>query len=166
MYWFHSKIFQVLISNLFFRALHGFLTRQQTEEYLNKSPNGTFLIRFSDSEPGGVTIAWITGTRQPSFFLAVVWFSSKWYLLHENDFYFIFNIILVNESGQREVAMLQPFTRKDLVIRSLPDRLNDCPQMLYLYPDIPKVIFNFNWFVILLIFRKQILEEKSYQISL
>ena len=44
-----------------FRALHGFLTRQQTEEYLNKSPNGTFLIRFSDSEPGGVTIAWITG---------------------------------------------------------------------------------------------------------
>ena len=46
----------------------------------------------------------------------------------------------MNESsGQREVAMLQPFTRKDLVIRSLPDRLNDCPQMLYLYPDIPKV---------------------------
>ena len=49
---------------------------------------------------------------------------------------------LVNETGQREVAMLQPFTRKDLVIRSLPDRLNDCPQMLYLYPDIPKVIFS------------------------
>ena len=46
-----------------FRALHGFLTRQQTEEYLNKSPNGTFLIRFSDSEPGGVTIAWITGEK-------------------------------------------------------------------------------------------------------
>ena len=49
----------------------------------------------------------------------------------------------MNESsGQREVAMLQPFTRKDLVIRSLPDRLNDCPQMLYLYPDIPKVIVS------------------------
>ena len=48
--------------------------------------------------------------------------------------------LIVNEStGQREVAMLQPYTRKDLVIRSLPDRLNDCPQMLYLYPDIPKV---------------------------
>ena len=49
------------IIDFFCRALHGFLTRQQTEEYLNKSPNGTFLIRFSDSEPGGVTIAWITG---------------------------------------------------------------------------------------------------------
>ena len=46
-----------------YRALHGFITRQQTEEYLNKSPNGTFLIRFSDSEPGGVTIAWITGKQ-------------------------------------------------------------------------------------------------------
>ena len=53
-------------------------------------------------------------------------------------FYFVVN----ESSGQREVAMLQPFTRKDLVIRSLPDRLNDCPQMLYLYPDIPKVIVS------------------------
>ena len=54
--------------------------------------------------------------------------------------FIIINIRTVNEtSGQREVAMLQPFARKDLIIRSLPDRLNDCPQMLYLYPDIPKV---------------------------
>ena len=51
-----------------FRALHGFLTRQQTEEYLNKSPNGTFLIRFSDSEPGGVTIAWITGKKHAEYY--------------------------------------------------------------------------------------------------
>ena len=51
-----------------FRALHGFLTRQQTEEYLNKSPNGTFLIRFSDSEPGGVTIAWITGEKHFEYY--------------------------------------------------------------------------------------------------
>ncbi len=32
-------------------------------------------------------------------------------------------------SGQREVAMMQPFTRKDLMIRSLPDRLSDCVQV-------------------------------------
>ena len=60
-------------------------------------------------------------------------------LLNDDSLLYL-HILLVNEaSGQREVAMLQPFTRKDLVIRSLPDRLNDCPQMLYLYPDIPKV---------------------------
>ena len=57
-----------------------------------------------------------------------------------NEF-FIRMFLVSDATGQREVAMLQPFTRKDLVIRSLPDRLNDCPQMLYLYPDIPKVIY-------------------------
>ena len=41
-------------------------------------------------------------------------------------------------TGQREVAMLQPFTRKDLMIRSLPDRLKDCPQMMTLFPNKPK----------------------------
>lgn len=77
--------------------LMGFISRQEAEDFLHKSENGTFLIRFSDSELGGVTVAWIT----------------------------------VNEAGHREVAMLQPFTRKDLMIRSLPDRLKDCPQVLF-----------------------------------
>ena len=75
----------------------GFISRQEAEDFLHKSENGTFLIRFSDSELGGVTVAWIT----------------------------------INEAGHREVAMLQPFTRKDLMIRSLPDRLKDCPQVIF-----------------------------------
>ena len=82
-----------------FRLLMGFISRQEAEDFLHKSQDGTFLIRFSDSELGGVTVAWIT----------------------------------VNEAGHREVAMLQPFTRKDLMIRSLPDRLKDCPQVIYSY---------------------------------
>ena len=36
--------------------------------------------------------------------------------------------------------MLQPYTRKDLMIRSLPDRISDCVQMLYLYPNIRKEV--------------------------
>ena len=80
-----------------FRLLMGFISRQEAEDFLHKSENGTFLIRFSDSELGGVTVAWIT----------------------------------INEAGHREVAMLQPFTRKDLMIRSLPDRLKDCPQVIF-----------------------------------
>ena len=85
---------------LIFRLLMGFISRQEAEDFLHKSQDGTFLIRFSDSELGGVTVAWIT----------------------------------VNEAGHREVAMLQPFTRKDLMIRSLPDRLKDCPQVIYDHP--------------------------------
>ena len=42
-------------------SLLGFIPRQEAEECLHKSENGTFLIRFSDSELGGVTVAWITG---------------------------------------------------------------------------------------------------------
>ena len=59
------------------------------------------------------------------------------------------------DTNQKEVAMLQPFTRKvliekgskfvnfdselqDLMIRSLPDRIHDCHQMIMLYPAIPK----------------------------
>ena len=48
--------------NLFFpSAILGFVSRQAAEEFLHKSQNGTFLVRFSDSELGGVTVAWITG---------------------------------------------------------------------------------------------------------
>ena len=40
------------------RALLGFVSRQEAEEFLKTSEAGTFLIRFSDSELGGVTVAW------------------------------------------------------------------------------------------------------------
>ena len=87
----------------------GFISRQEAEDFLHKSENGTFLIRFSDSELGGVTVAWIT----------------------------------VNEAGHREVAMLQPFTRKDLMIRSLPDRLKDCPQVSFSFKSTSFDKWNF-----------------------
>lgn len=37
----------------------GFVGRRQAEEMLKNSKSGTFLLRFSDSELGGVTIAWM-----------------------------------------------------------------------------------------------------------
>lgn len=37
----------------------GFVGRKQAEEMLLKKSTGTFLLRFSDSELGGVTIAWV-----------------------------------------------------------------------------------------------------------
>lgn len=86
-------------------AIMGFVTRHQAEGMLKEKCSGTFLLRFSDSELGGVTIAWI-----------------------END----------PSTDMMKVQMLQPFTNKDFVIRSLADRINDLKQFVYLYPDIPK----------------------------
>lgn len=43
----------------FFRAILGFVNKQQAQDMLMSKPNGTFLLRFSDSEIGGITIAWV-----------------------------------------------------------------------------------------------------------
>ncbi|XP_061079469.1 signal transducer and activator of transcription 5B-like [Conger conger] len=40
-------------------AILGFVNKQQAQEMLMSKPNGTFLLRFSDSEIGGITIAWV-----------------------------------------------------------------------------------------------------------
>ena len=37
----------------------GFVTKTESQEMLMSKPNGTFLLRFSDSELGGITIAWV-----------------------------------------------------------------------------------------------------------
>ncbi|XP_051171360.1 signal transducer and activator of transcription 5B isoform X2 [Leptopilina boulardi] len=42
----------------------GFLRKRQAEEMLANCPSGTFLMRFSDSELGGVTIAWVGDTSE------------------------------------------------------------------------------------------------------
>ncbi|KAL0858580.1 hypothetical protein ABMA27_012425 [Loxostege sticticalis] len=78
----------------------GFIQKKQAEEMLSKCPPGTFLLRFSDSELGGITIAW-TGEGN-------------------------------------EVFSLQPFTSRDLMLRSLADRVLDLPQLQHLYPSIAK----------------------------
>jgi signal transducer and activator of transcription 5B len=39
----------------------GFVRKKQAEELLSACASGTFLLRFSDSELGGVTIAWVGG---------------------------------------------------------------------------------------------------------
>ena len=42
-----------------FRVIVGFISKQKSQEWLLNRPNGTFLLRFSDSEVGGITIAWV-----------------------------------------------------------------------------------------------------------
>lgn len=54
--WFCSGNVTVI---LWCRLIHGFVSKQLAQEWLMRSPNGTFLLRFSDSELGGITIAWV-----------------------------------------------------------------------------------------------------------
>ncbi|XP_078287611.1 signal transducer and activator of transcription 5B-like isoform X2 [Rhinoraja longicauda] len=79
----------------------GFVSKQYANRLLNQRMNGTFLLRFSDSEIGGITIAWIDDS----------------------------------EKGGRQVFNVQPFTTKDLTIRSLGDRVRDIERLLYLFPE-------------------------------
>ncbi|GFN74763.1 signal transducer and activator of transcription, partial [Plakobranchus ocellatus] len=39
-------------------AIIGFVSKTQAQTWLASEPQGTFLLRFSDSEIGGITIAW------------------------------------------------------------------------------------------------------------
>ncbi|CAG5134283.1 unnamed protein product, partial [Candidula unifasciata] len=50
-------------------AIIGFVSKNQAQDWLSKQPMGTFLLRFSDSEIGGITIAW-TGERKEVWNLA------------------------------------------------------------------------------------------------
>jgi hypothetical protein len=54
----------------------GFVTKQQAQELLQTRPPGTFLLRFSDSEVGGVTVAWVADNDQGEL---QVWNLQPWW---------------------------------------------------------------------------------------
>ncbi|CAN8202160.1 unnamed protein product [Coccothraustes coccothraustes] len=95
-------------------AILGFVNKQQAHDLLINKPDGTFLLRFSDSEIGGITIAWkfdscecVPGTGIPGLTERMFW-------------------------------NLMPFTTRDFSIRSLADRLGDLSYLIYVFPDRPK----------------------------
>ncbi|KAL1490502.1 hypothetical protein ABEB36_013184 [Hypothenemus hampei] len=45
-------------------AIMGFVKKKQAEEMLAHCSAGTFLLRFSDSELGGITIAWVSDSQE------------------------------------------------------------------------------------------------------
>uniref|UniRef100_A0A4W6ENT5 Signal transducer and activator of transcription 6, interleukin-4 induced n=1 Tax=Lates calcarifer TaxID=8187 RepID=A0A4W6ENT5_LATCA len=84
--------------------IFGFIGKQHLHLILKDRPNGTFLLRFSDSEIGGITIAYVSAT----------------------------------ENGGQKIQNIQPFTKRDLEIRSLGDRIRDIGHITHLYPEFPK----------------------------
>lgn len=60
--WFYAllKVTKEHMRNLWIDGtVLGFISRKQTEDLLLQCQPGTFLLRFSDTELGGVTIAWL-----------------------------------------------------------------------------------------------------------
>ncbi|XP_034028220.1 signal transducer and activator of transcription 6 isoform X2 [Thalassophryne amazonica] len=84
--------------------IFGFIGKQHLHLILKDRPNGTFLLRFSDSEIGGITIAYVSAT----------------------------------EHGGQKIQNIQPFTKRDLDIRCLGDRIRDIQDITFLYPDYHK----------------------------
>ncbi|XP_030588734.1 signal transducer and activator of transcription 6 isoform X1 [Archocentrus centrarchus] len=84
--------------------IFGFIGKQHLHLILKDRPNGTFLLRFSDSEIGGITIAYVS----PS------------------------------ENGGQKIQNIQPFSKRDLEIRGLGDRIRDIEHITYLYPEYNK----------------------------
>lgn len=50
----------------FSRLIFGFIGKQHLHLILKDRPNGTFLLRFSDSEIGGITIAYVSASESKS----------------------------------------------------------------------------------------------------
>ncbi|XP_042554569.1 signal transducer and activator of transcription 6 [Dipodomys spectabilis] len=86
------------------RLIIGFISKQYVTSLLLNAPDGTFLLRFSDSEIGGITIAHV----------------------------------IRGQDGSSQIENIQPFSAKDLSIRSLGDRIRDLAQLKNLYPKKPK----------------------------
>ncbi|KAJ8370031.1 hypothetical protein SKAU_G00100590 [Synaphobranchus kaupii] len=86
------------------RLIFGFIGKQQLHLYLQDCPDGTFLLRFSDSEIGGITIAYVAPC----------------------------------ENRGRKIQNIQPFTKRDLEIRCLGDRIRDFDFITHVYPNLPK----------------------------
>ena len=64
----------------------GFITKQAAESLLLSKPSGTFLLRFSDSELGGVTIAYV---RKPDVYrklsINILHNITTWLFLRRNN---------------------------------------------------------------------------------
>lgn len=53
----HSQCPNPILSFILARLIIGFISKQYVTSLLLNEPDGTFLLRFSDSEIGGITIA-------------------------------------------------------------------------------------------------------------
>ena len=46
---------------LFCRLIAGFMDKSEAQQLLTQTQPGTFLVRFSETEAGGVSVTWVNG---------------------------------------------------------------------------------------------------------
>uniref|UniRef100_A0A8C7FW42 Signal transducer and activator of transcription n=1 Tax=Oncorhynchus kisutch TaxID=8019 RepID=A0A8C7FW42_ONCKI len=63
-------------------AILGFVNKQQAQDMLMSKPNGTFLLRFSDSEIGGITIAWVAENPNKRLVWNLMPYTTKDFSIH------------------------------------------------------------------------------------
>ncbi|CAG7720574.1 unnamed protein product [Allacma fusca] len=70
--WFYSimKLTKEQLRNPWrYGLIEGFVSRNRTEDMLRTCPDGTFLLRFGESEKSGIAIAWVGSDKRVSFLL-------------------------------------------------------------------------------------------------
>ena len=127
--WFHSilKLTKEHLRDLWNNdKIYGFVGKKGCVDlllgssYNEPAPVGTFLLRYSETELGGITIAWVSGSSQAS--------NGDVQILQRKS----------PNPSSNSLMHLQPFVSRDLNTRSLADRIRDLKDLVYLYPDIPK----------------------------
>lgn len=93
--------------------------------FYEPTPVGTFLLRYSETELGGITVAWVASSSSQQQANK----SSSIQILQRNS---------PTNTSSNVIMHLQPFVSKDLNTRTLADRIRDLKDLVNLYPDIPK----------------------------
>lgn len=112
--WFHSimKLVTKHLRELWqHNCIVGFISRPRAEEQLRNVRSGNFMLRFSESELGGVTVGWVEVVAK------------------ETDYHI---------GEEIKVNFAQPYEAEDFTVKSLPERIKDVDKLEYLYPNISK----------------------------
>jgi len=125
------------------RLIIGFISKQYVCRLLSTEPDGTFLLRFSDSEIGGVTIAHVIRGKDGEMGTGAALGDAKGRCHRGPGTSGVVGArrwtpVPCLPTGSSQVENIQPFSAKDLSIRSLGDRIRDLGQLRNLYPNTPK----------------------------
>ncbi|XP_043910655.1 signal transducer and activator of transcription 5B-like isoform X3 [Protopterus annectens] len=118
-------------------AILGFVNKQQAQDMLLSKPNGTFLLRFSDSEIGGVTIAWVADNTNKAGERLV------WNLMPYTTKDFSIRSLADRISDLNHLLYLYPDRPKDDVFSKYYTPLLSKPVDGYVKPQIKQVVPGF-----------------------
>lgn len=130
--WFHSilKLTKDHLRELWNAdRIYGFVDKKGCVDlllgstYQEPMPVGTFLLRYSETELGGISIAWVSSSQASN---------------NNNNFIQVWQRNSPTNVSTNVIMHLQPFLGKDLQTRSLADRIRDLNDLTILYPNLLK----------------------------